>query len=343
MTTTVLPCMFVTCAASLLTRRRQHSTPPEGRPPWARDSAPVVAGLRPDLARGRAGSRSGCVRRSACATAAVPVPPARPAASASTPDASRLWVWPGSSERSNNSGGMTSAAGCELDVLITGAAPDRERTVAHRDAEASPRPVGARDRRSSIRSAPCRANAPGAGSPRRNGASDQPSACSGVSAPMNSQMVGSTSTDSVTASTTVPRPAVGLRPGVDHDQRDVVALVPVAELLEQPVVAAHLAVVAGDAPPAWTRPSRSTPGTRRARPARRPPRAARRSRSPAAAGVPARPRALPPAASRMATARQRMDGRFVLPRGAPGERSRPPRRRRGRGSRSGSGAAGGAG
>ena len=41
-------------------------------------------------------------------------------------------------------------------------------------------------------------------------------------------------------------PALGIRARIDHDQRDVVALVPVAQLLEQPVVAAHFAVVTGD-------------------------------------------------------------------------------------------------
>ena len=53
----------------------------------------------------------------------------------------------------------------------------------------------------------------GAGSPRRNGASDQPSACSGTSAPMKSQIVGSTSTDSVTACTIAPAAVVRLGRG----------------------------------------------------------------------------------------------------------------------------------
>ncbi len=58
-------------------------------------------------------------------------------------------------------------------------------------------------------------------------------------------MVGSTSTDSVKASTTPPRTGVGAPVGVPDDQGDVERLVPVAELLEQPVVATHLAVVTG--------------------------------------------------------------------------------------------------
>ena len=45
----------------------------------------------------------------------------------------------------------------------------------------------------------------GAPGPQVKGDSDHPSACSGTSAPMNSQMVGSTSTDSVTELTTEPR------------------------------------------------------------------------------------------------------------------------------------------
>src|ERR1019366_10245578 len=47
----------------------------------------------------------------------------------------------------------------------------------------------------------------GTGCPRMNGDNDHPSAWSGTSAPMNSQMVGSTSTDSVTEPITDPRPA----------------------------------------------------------------------------------------------------------------------------------------
>ena len=59
-------------------------------------------------------------------------------------------------------------------------------------------------------------------------------------------MVGSTSTDSVKAVTTRPRAAARCGVGIADDQGHVEGLVPVAELLEQPVVAAHLAVVTGE-------------------------------------------------------------------------------------------------
>ena len=75
------------------------------------------------------------------------------------------------------------------------------------------RPSGSPDRKSPTRSAPCPANAPEHRRPLRNGDNDHPSACSGTSAPMNSQMVGSTSTDSVMELTTEPRPAIGRRRG----------------------------------------------------------------------------------------------------------------------------------
>ncbi len=82
-------------------------------------------------------------------------------------------------------------------------------------------------------------------SPVMKGWSPKPSAWRGTSMPSHRQMVGSTSTDSVKASTTPTPSPVGRRVGVADDQRDVKGLVPVAELLDQPVVAAHLTVVAG--------------------------------------------------------------------------------------------------
>ena len=128
------------------------------------------------------------------------------ALTASPPSASRLCVCPGSDSRSNSSGGRTCDAARELHVLVARSPRDRQSAVAHRDAEHRSRPAGWPGPRSSIRSAPCRASAREPARPARRGRATSRRPAAAPPTPRNSQMVGSTSTDSVTARCTEPRP-----------------------------------------------------------------------------------------------------------------------------------------
>ena len=84
----------------------------------------------------------------------------------------------------------------------------------------------------------------GAAPDLRNGVSGHPSTCTGISSPSQSRTVAATSTDSVGSCTTSPRVALAASVGSLHDERDMEAFVPITTFLDQPMVAAHLAVVA---------------------------------------------------------------------------------------------------
>ncbi len=225
--------------------RRQHFTPRR----WGRRSSPRVSANRRGPGRGRVRHAAElplrvrslvrmCQRTSSCAQSPRRSPPVLPVRQ-QIAGLARV------RRQVEEQGRQEVGLGRELHVLVPRAAPDLKGTVAHRDAERPLRQLIGR-----VGEAPF---VVGRGAPvlRRGLTAEEriQRPAVGLQRYFRSEEVTDRWQHVHRLRHCVDDPAAAalrLRPRVHDDQGHVVALVPVAQFLEQPVIATHLAVVAGD-------------------------------------------------------------------------------------------------